>query len=342
MSNYYDILGIDKNASSDDIKKAYRKIAKEYHPDKNPDNKEAEEKFKQAAEAYETLSDDSKRKNYDMFGSNGRQNQFSGFSGGFEDIFSQFDHIFNFGNRRQKKGSDIKISIQLTLLDIINGCSKKVRYNRDVTCATCNGVGGSSQTTCSGCNGSGHRVSVQQTPFGRIQQTIVCNICGGDGKTFKDVCATCHGSGVNNTDDIVDINIPGGAIGGMQMHMPGRGSSIKGGISGDLLIFIDEIPDENFKRDGINLIHSKWISISDAVLGTKVRVESPTGTIDINVDPGCESGRVFNIDGKGIPNLSQNGTIIGFGDLLVSVNVIIPKHISKNQRDLFEKLKDIK
>ena len=341
--NYYDILGVDRESTQDEIKKAYRTKAKEHHPDKEGGS---EEKFKEAAEAYETLSDPKKRQNYDTFGSSGGPGGFSG-SFNMEDIFSQFEDIFgggfgSFGGRRQRRrGNDIKVKTTLSLIDIMFGSERKIKYNRHTKCAKCDGVGGSDTRTCRTCNGAGQRVVIQQTPVGRIQQIVSCGDCQGQGSTYKTRCREWHGEGVTYKEEVIDIKIPAGAVSGMQLTMQGNGNHVKGGDPGDLYIIIDEMPDKKFKREGINLYCDEWITISDAVLGTKIDVDTPTGNVDIKIDQGCESGKVFTIRGKGIPNIGSNGSIYGNGDLHIKVNVKIPKITSTEQKLVFEKLKEI-
>lgn len=335
--NYYDILGVNKTATQEEIKKAYRKKAVEHHPDKGGD----ENLFKEAAEAYEILSDPDKRKNYDTFGTTERRGSFN-----MEDIFSQFEDIFSgfgFGHKSspQKRGSDLRIKSSLLINEVINGAQKKIKYNRQVYCSSCNGTGGKDIITCNGCNGSGKKVISQITPFGRIQQTTVCNECQGEGEKVKHRCVKCHGHGTESKEEIIDINIPPGAINGMQMTMKGYGNQIRNGISGDLYIVIEDIPDSKFKRDGVNLITEEWISISDAVLGSEMEIDSPTGSIKLKIPNGCDSGKIFNIKQRGIPILSHNGSIVGYGDLLIKVNIKIPKILNEKQLDLFSKLKEV-
>ncbi len=339
--SYYEILGVDKNATQDDIKKAYRKKAIEHHPDKGGD----ENLFKEAAEAYETLSDPEKRKNYDMYGKSGSQrgNPFN-----MDDIFSQFGDIFgfDFGGRfnrqhRQKRGNDLRVKVSLTIKEIINGCVKKIKYHRQSPCEPCSGKGGTDVSSCQSCNGTGQKMFIQQTPFGRIQQLAPCRDCGGEGSIIKNKCSTCHGHGTTSKEESIDINIPPGALNGVQLNIQGNGNHIKDGIPGDLLIQIDEIPDPKFKRHEYNINCDEWISISDAVLGTDIIVDSPTGTIKLKIPNGCESGKVFSIKGKGFPILSSNGHVYNHGDLHIKVNVSIPKILTKEQRNLFEKLKEL-
>ena len=341
--NYYDVLGVDRNATPDEIKKAYRKKALEHHPDKGGD----ENMFKEAAEAYDVLSDTQKKSNYDNFGSSeGRQqNPF----GNMNDIFSQFGDIFGgsfggfggggFNQQRQRRGGDLRVKTSISLVEVMLGVDKKIRYKRNVGCKTCSGIGGDDTTPCRTCNGTGQRVMIQQTPIGRIQQIVVCHECSGEGKTVRNKCKDCNGEGTSTQDETVDIKIPPGALNGMQLTLKGYGNFIRDGQPGDLYIVIEEIPDTKFRREGTNLHCDEWISISDAVLGTKITIDTPVGTVDLDVHPGCDSGKIFDIRAKGIPSLSPNGNITGNGDLKVKINVIIPKNITPTQKEAFENLK---
>ena len=340
--NYYDILGVKKDASQEEIKKAYRKMAIEHHPDKGGD----ENKFKEAAEAYETLSDPQKKQEYDMYGSNGGQRfQSHGFN--MEDIFSQFGDIFGGGfsqhyqRSQPKKGRDLRVQVQLTLEDVMFGTTKKIKYHRNTKCQPCDGKGGTDVRDCLACNGSGYRTVSQHTPFGRIQQTAPCNNCNASGKNVFNKCNTCNGDGVVSTEEMVDITIPAGIGNGMNMSMQGYGNHIRDGVAGDLQILVEEIPDKKFSRQGNDLYCQEWISISDAVLGTQFEVQTPKEKIKIKVEPGTESGKVFTANGKGVPNLAPNGRSYGSGDLHIQVNVEIPKNISSEQKEIFEKLKSL-
>lgn len=340
--NYYDVLEVKKDSPLSDIKKSYKRLAKKYHPDKNNGDKELEEKFKEISSAYEVLSDEHKRKEYDMFGSTGgRQQQGHGFN--MEDIFSQFGDIFGNrrgGSQRQRRGEDCQVRVQVSLSDIMFGCTKKVQYNKQNKCQPCDGKGGTDIKDCLSCNGSGQRVVTQQTPFGKFQQSVPCNNCEGSGKNITNKCSSCKGSGTTLKSETIDINIPSGVADGMTLTSQGQGNNTRDGIPGDLILIISEIKHEKFERHGSDIYCEEWISISDAVLGTNIEVETPSDKINFKIDPGTESGEIFTSKGKGIPNLSTNGRTYGKGDLHIKVNVKIPKNINKDQKEIFEKLKN--
>jgi molecular chaperone DnaJ len=342
MSNYYDILGIDKNASQDDIKKAYRKKALDHHPDRGGD----EVKFKEAAEAYETLSDDQKRREYDTYGSNPNRGRSQGFN--MDDIFSQFGDIFGgnpfggaFTNQRPRRGNDLRVQMQVTLEEVLTGSTKKVKYKRQHVCTPCNGKGGTDVRHCTTCGGQGVRTMTQQTPFGSISQTVPCNSCGGAGTKVMNRCNSCGGGGTIAKDETVDINIPKGVGSGMSLNMSGYGNHVKDGQPGDLHVLIDEMPHEKYKREGNNLICEEWISISDAVLGVNLKVQTLQGESTLQIFGGCESGKTFSIPGRGVPYITRNGYTEGAGSLFVKVNISIPKSLNERQREIFAELKSI-
>jgi molecular chaperone DnaJ len=340
--DYYNILNIDKGATKEEIKKSYRTLSKKYHPDLNPDNKEAEEKFKEISEAYDVLSDDTKRQRYDNFGSN---DQFNG-SFNMEDIFSNFGDIFgsftNRNNRRQqqKRGSDLRLNVKVDLNDILFGSSKKVRYQRDVSCQSCSGKGGEDLTTCLPCQGRGFRDHIQNTPFGQIRQTAVCSHCNGEGQIIKNKCGSCNGRGINKKDEIVEIEVPKGAIGGTYMTMPQYGNHIKNGIPGDLQIVIQEVEDIQFKRQELDLVYESNINVIDAILGVEKTLRIPHGEeIKYNVSGGSKHGKILRVRGKGIPNVHFPGQI---GDLLIRVNLDVPSEITIEERLKLEEIKKMR
>jgi molecular chaperone DnaJ len=341
MSNFYDILGVEKNASQDEIKKAYRKKALEYHPDRGGD----EVKFKQAAEAYETLSDDQKRREYDMYG--GRPPGQGGRGFNMDDVFSQFGDIFGnpfggaFTNQRQRRGNDLRVQMSVTLEEVLNGTTKKVKYKRQHPCGSCNGRGGTDVRTCTTCGGAGVRTVTQHTPFGSISQTMPCNACGGSGQKIMNRCSPCGGAGTISKDETVEVSIPKGVASGMSMNMAGYGNHVKDGQPGDLHVLIDEVPHPRYKREGNNLICEEWISISDAVLGVNLKVETLVGESLIQIFGGCESGKTFTVPGKGVPFISRNGYTEAPGSLFVKVNVSIPKSLNDRQKELFSELRNI-
>lgn len=346
--DYYSILGVGKGASDEEIKKAYRKAAMQWHPDKNPNNPEAEAKFKEAAEAYDVLSNPEKKSNFDRFGTadagfGGGGNPFgSNFGHGFnmDDIFSQFGDIFgNFGGgRRQqqqrRRGQDLRLKINVTIDEVLNGGTKKLRYKRQVHCESCSGKGGTNVKSCLPCNGTGQRVVVQNTPFGQIKTQTTCPDCQGSGHQIQNVCRVCHGAGTEVKDQTVEIEIPKGVGNGMQFTMNGFGNHIKDGSPGDLHILVEEVKEFYFKREGPNLIVDKEISVIDAILGNQIKVRTPHGEIPITIEPGTESGRTIRVTGKGVPDINY-----GTGDLFVKIEVKIPKNISTEEKEILEGLR---
>lgn len=340
----YNVLGVDRNATEDEIKKSYRKKAMEYHPDKNPGDTEAENKFKEISSAYETLSDPDKKSNYDRFGTTDNKQQGNPFGGqgfGFnmDDIFSQFGDIFGGGRnqqrqQRQQRGSDLKIRISLNIQEIINGCTKKIKYNKHDSCKSCDGKGGSDIKDCTSCNGTGERVITQNTPFGQMRQATHCNDCRGTGKKITNKCSVCHGEGTVLKEELIDVTIPIGVGNGMQINMKGYGNAILNGISGDLHILIDEIKESYFRREGGNIIVEKEISVIDAIIGSNVNVKTPRGEEVIAVVSGTEHGKVIRVSSKGVPDIN-----LGLGDLFVNIKVKIPTSISSEEKSILEELK---
>lgn len=353
--DYYEVLGVERNASADEIKKAYRKAAIKYHPDKNPDNKEAEDKFKEAAEAFDVLSNGDKKARYDQFGHAGMGSN-GGFGGGgsaggfsMDDIFEHFGDIFggHFGGfggggsqrgARVNKGSDLRVKVKLTLSEIVKGTEKKIKINKMVTCDLCGGTGAknsSSYTTCNTCHGSGYVTQVVNTFFGRTQTQQPCPTCQGTGRIITEKCPKCHGEGVNKAEEVVDIRIPAGVGRGMQLSVSGKGNAARhGGVNGDLLVVIDEVTDPELMRDGNDLIYNLNITIPEAVLGGTVEIPIVDGKAKIKIDKGTHAGKVLRLKGKGIPDV--NG--YGVGDLLAVVDIHIPSGLNKEDRETLEKL----
>lgn len=357
--DYYDVLGVSKGAAADDIKKAYRKLAIKYHPDKNPDDKAAEDKFKEAAEAYEVLSNPEKRQRYDQFGHAGAQGGFGGGYGGggmnMEDIFSQFGDVFGGGSpfdsffggggqssrggRRTQRGTNLRIKVKLTLQEIANGVEKKIKVNKQVICNTCDGTGAkdrSSFQTCKTCGGSGNVRRVTNTILGQMQTTSTCPTCNGEGSTISAKCNTCHGDGITRGEETISINIPAGVSEGMQLSMSGKGNAApRGGVPGDLIILIEEIPHESLKREGINIIYDLHVSFVDATLGTSVEIPTIDGKARIKLEPGTQGGKILRLKGKGIPEVNSYHK----GDQLIQVNIWTPKSINNDERELLERLR---
>lgn len=347
MSDYYKLLEVDKSATKDEIKKAYRRLAIKYHPDKNPNNKEAETKFKEVALAYEVLSDDNKRANYDRFGtadgSQGGGNPFGGGGfGGFEDLFNMFGGGgFGGGHhqQRQRKGADLSIKLTISLEDVLNGVQRSIKIKRKDKCKPCYGVGGTDPITCTSCNGAGSVLGVQQTPFGAMQVQRTCSTCNGDGKVVKNKCKSCSGVGAVDIDEVIDINIPKGIDDDAVMRISGKGSYVKGGVSGDLLVKFSVTKHSRFTREGLNLLCTKEISVIDAILGKKLLISTLDGDIDVVIPVGAKHGDVLSVRGKGLPNTrvpSQRGNI------LIKVSVVMPKTILNDDIEKIKELKNLK
>ncbi len=353
--DYYEVLGVERNADADTIKKAYRKAAIKYHPDKNPGDKEAEEKFKEAAEAYDVLSNEDKRARYDRFGHAGMGGAagggagFGGFGGGFsmEDIFEQFGDIFGgaFGggrshshSQRVRRGSDIRVTVKLTLQEVAEGVTKKLKINKTVACDKCGGTGAkdsSSYESCSTCHGSGYVVTVQNSFFGRMQTQSVCPTCQGTGRVIKEHCDKCHGEGVEKGSEVIEVKIPAGVADGMMLTVRGKGNAARhGGQNGDLLVVIEEEYNPQLVRDGNDLVHNMNITVTTAILGGEVEVPTIDGKARIKIAPGTHAGKVLRLRGKGLPNVNGYGR----GDIMVVVDITIPDELTSDERDLVEKL----
>jgi molecular chaperone DnaJ len=358
--DFYDILEVPKNADADAIKKAYRKVAMKYHPDRNPGDKAAEEKFKEAAEAYEVLSDADKRARYDRYGHEAvTGNGAGGFRGqhmNMDDIFSQFGDIFGddggpfssfFGGGQRstssgQKGTNLRIKVSLTLEEIEKGVNKKIKVKRQIKCNTCSGTGAkdsSSVKSCGTCQGSGYVRQVRNTFLGQMQTTAVCPTCHGAGKTVTAHCNVCKGDGVVLDSDTIDIDIPAGVEGGMQLSMRGKGNAGKnGGPAGDLLITIEQLPHDHFTRDGMNIIHDLFINFADAALGASVEVPTLDGKVKVKVPAGTQGGKILRLKGKGLPSVQNYGK----GDQLININIWTPKDLNSEEKSMMEKLRNSK
>ena len=357
--DYYEVLGVDKTATADEIKKAYKKKAIQYHPDRNPDNKEAEEKFKEAAEAYGVLSDPDKRSKYDQFGFDGlnASGGASGFGGGMsmDDIFSMFGDIFSGGGfggfggfgggqsrsrggERKFKGADVRIKVSLTIQEINSGVTRKFKIKKLVPCTHCNGTGaenGSGTETCPDCNGTGTVIKTQQSIFGMMQTQTVCPRCNGEGKIIKNRCPHCSGDGVVYGEELVEVKIPAGVADGMQLVVEGKGNAGKhNGYPGNLLIVIEEQQHKDLIRDENDLIYNLLLTVPQAILGGTVEVPTIDGAVKLKIEPGTQPGKVLRLRDKGLPILHSNRK----GDMLVNVSVYIPEKLSRDEKEAIEKL----
>lgn len=350
MSNYYDILGVEKNASADDIKKAYRKKALEHHPDRGGD----EIKFKEAAEAYEILNDSDKRAQYDRFGHNAfSQGRGGGFSGGgmnMDDIFSQFGDIFGDGGQfssffggggrrsQSNRGSNLRVKIRMSYEEIAKGTQKTIKIKKYIKCTTCSGSGAkdkNSVQTCGQCNGTGQVRRVQQSFLGQMQTVTTCPSCHGDGTTISAKCNSCKGEGRVYGEETITIEIPAGVQDGMQLSISGRGNiGERGGSNGDLIVQIEEEAHPQLQRDGLNVAYDLHISFPDAVFGTQIEVPTIDGRAKIKIPAGTQSGKILRLKGKGFPGLQTYDK----GDQLIHVNVWTPQQVSDEEKDLLEKL----
>lgn len=359
--DYYEVLGISKDASEDEIKKAYRKIAIKYHPDRNPGDKDAEEKFKEAAEAYDVLHDPQKRQQYDQFGFNGPAGSggFGGFSsaGGFsmDDIFSMFGDVFGGGGfgggfggggqRRpaQHRGSDLRLKVKLSLQEISTGVTKKFKVKRDITCNHCHGSGaesGSGTETCQTCHGSGYVMHTTKSLFGMMQTQSVCPTCGGEGTVIKNKCHKCGGSGVVKGEEVVEINIPAGVSEGMVVNVPGKGNAGKhNGIPGNIQVYIEEEPNDTFIRDDNDLIYNLLLDFPTAALGGNVEIPTIDGSkVRVKIEPGTQPGKALRLRGKGLPAVQGYGR--GNGDMVVNISVYVPKTLDSSEKKALEKMRE--
>jgi molecular chaperone DnaJ len=362
MSNkrdFYEILGVSKNATADEIKKAYRKVAMQFHPDRNPGDKAAEDKFKEAAEAYEVLSDETKKAQYDRYGHAAFQAGGAGRGGGMnaEDIFSQFGDVFGddlfgsfFGGGRSRsggrtrgvRGSNLRIKLKLNFAEIANGANKSVKVKKYVTCNTCDGSGAKdkgSMQTCGTCNGNGQVKRVSNTFLGQVQTVTTCPTCNGEGTTIVNKCTSCKGDGRVFGEETVTLDIPAGVQEGMQLNVGGRGNAgERGGPNGDLYILIEEEAHEELIRDGLNVVYDLHLTFPDVVLGTQVEVPTIDGRAKIKIPAGTQAGKVFRLKGKGFPEVNGYNK----GDELVTINVWTPQELSSEEKTIIEKLKGSK
>lgn len=355
--DYYEVLGVSKDASEDEIKKAYRKIAIKYHPDRNPGNKEAEEKFKEAAEAYDVLHDPQKRQQYDQFGFNGPAGGggFGGFSsaGGFsmDDIFSMFGDVFGgrggFGGGQhrpaQQRGSDLRLKVKLTLQEISTGVTKKFKVKRDVTCNHCHGTGaedGSARETCPTCHGSGVVTRTTQSLFGMMQTQSVCPTCGGEGTVIKNKCHACGGTGVVKGEEVVEINIPAGVSEGMIVNVPGKGNAGRhNGTPGNIQVYIEEEPNDTFIRDDNDIIYNLLLDFPTAALGGSVEIPTIDGSrVRVKIEPGTQPGKALRLRNKGLPAVQGYGR--GNGDMVVNISVYVPKTLSQKEKKALEEMRE--
>ena len=356
--DYYEVLGVSKDASEDEIKKAYRKIAIKYHPDRNPGDKEAEEKFKEAAEAYDVLHDAQKRQQYDQFGFDA-PGGFGGFSSGdfsMDDIFQMFGSVFGGGgfggfggfggsrggnSQRVYRGGDLRLKVKLSLLEVSTGVTKKFRVKKDVTCPHCHGSGaqaGTSAETCPTCHGSGYTIQTKQTLFGVMQTQGACPTCHGEGKIIKNKCQECGGDGVIKGEEVVEIKIPAGVADGMVLTVQGKGNAgAHNGVPGDIQVFISEESNDTFVRQDNDLIYNLLLDFPTAALGGEVKIPPVDGkTLTINLEPGIQPGTTKRLRGKGLPAVQGYGS--GMGDIIVNISVYVPKTLSREEKEALEKM----
>ncbi|MDA3954162.1 MAG: molecular chaperone DnaJ [Bacteroidales bacterium] len=359
--DFYDILGVSQSASQEEIKKAYRKQAIQYHPDKNPGDSSAESKFKEAAEAYEILSNVDKRARYDRYGHAGLGGAAGGGSGGFgggmsmEDIFENFGDVFGsafgggfggfggFGGSRQRgrrvnKGSNLRVKVTMSLKDIAHGVNKKIKVNKYIACDSCSGNGAkdsSSFSNCSTCHGTGQVTKVTNTILGQMQTASVCHSCGGEGKIITHKCTKCHGEGIVKDTEVISLDIPGGVAEGMQLSVSGKGNAARrGGINGDLIVLIQEEKHPDLIRDGNELMYGLYLNFAEAAIGATVEIPTVDSKVKIKIEPGTQPGKLLRLRGKGLPDVNGYGK----GDLLVNINVWVPKNLTKDEKKQVEQL----
>ena len=365
--DYYEVLGVSKNATDAEIKSAYKKMAIKYHPDRNPGDKEAEEKFKEAAEAYDVLRDPQKRQKYDQFGFAGLGGQ-GGFGGGasmnMDDIFSMFGDIFGGrggfggfegfegfsgfggfggggGGRKTYKGADLRLKVRLTLEEVATGVTKKFKVRKHVTCTACNGSGSADgkKETCSQCKGTGSVYKTINSMFGRMQTQTVCPICNGTGNIIKNKCTKCIGEGVVNGEEIIEVAIPAGVDDGMVVTASGKGHAGKqNGVPGDIQFFIEVEPHKELHRNGQNLEYNLLLDVPTAVLGGSAEIPTLDGRVKIKIEAGTQPGKIMRLRGKGLPAVSGYG--YGYGDLIVNIGVYVPRNLSKEEKEMFEKMRE--
>jgi molecular chaperone DnaJ len=356
--DYYEILEVPKTASADEIKKAYRKKAIQFHPDKNPGDKSAEDKFKEAAEAYEILGNEEKKRRYDQFGHAGvgGASGNGGYGGGMtmDDIFSQFGDIFgghfNFGggfnsgfgggrsSQYTNRGADLRVKVKLTLKEIATGVEKKIKVKKYVACKHCNGTGAEdakAYTTCSNCKGSGHVTKTMSTIFGQMQTAATCPTCGGEGKIITKKCVHCNGEGIVRDEDVITLNIPAGVAEGMQLSLSGKGNAARhGGINGDLLVVVEEETHPELIRDQNDVIYNLLLSFPLAAMGGTVEIPTLDGKAKIKIEPGTQPGKVLRLRNKGLPSVNNYGV----GDLLINIAVYVPEKLTQEQKELLNQL----
>ena len=358
--DYYEVLGVSKTASEEEIKKAYRKIAIKYHPDRNPGDKKAEEKFKEAAEAYNVLHDAQKRQQYDQIGFDGPMGSggFGGFGGAsmdLNDIFNMFGDVFGgrgfsgfggFSSRggqrtQQHRGNDLRLKVRLSLKEINEGVTKKFKVRKDITCHHCHGTGaegGSGTETCPTCHGQGYVVRTQQSIFGMMQTQSVCPTCGGEGQVIKNRCHECNGTGVTKGEEVVEIKIPAGVAEGMVVNVPGKGNAgHRNGIPGDIQVFIEEEENDTVVRDGNDLIYNLLLDFPTAAIGGEVEVPTIEGkTLKIKIENGTQPGKTMRLREKGLPAVQGYGR--GRGDLVINISVYVPKTLSREEKKALEEM----